>query len=230
VQQYAPPGPGRLGSRATAGRVRCVAHRWHPRSIHTQGDGRTWVLFAACRSPRHWMANKARLSFCTITNEGDDEGALRLHEPPTARQARDPRGPRHPQAAGDLRVNAGAAQGLRLRAEHARRGDLGRRDWQHCLKKGGRFCSPSTASRALCRPSEFLCCTMTDYGEQMLESWIASLSSARSRKNFETTARRLLAELSAGGLRAATVEDTRDALGASPLTCPRPQGGNMCSA
>jgi len=57
------------------------------------------------------MANKARLSFCTITNDGDDEGALRLHEPPTARQARDPRGPRHPQAAGDLRVNAG-----RLRA------------------------------------------------------------------------------------------------------------------
>jgi hypothetical protein len=59
----------------------------HRGSIHTWGDGRTWVLFVACRSARHWMATKARLSFCTITNDGDDEGTLRLHEPPTAHQA-----------------------------------------------------------------------------------------------------------------------------------------------
>jgi hypothetical protein len=38
-------------------------------------------------------------------------------------------------------------------------------------------------------------------------------AAAHSRRNFEVTARRFLAELPAGGLRAATVEDVRDALG-----------------
>ena len=55
--------------------------------------------------------------------------------------------------------------------------------------------------------------TRADGDDQMLESWLASLNSAHSRRNFEVTARRFLAELPAGGLRAATVEDTRDALG-----------------
>jgi len=54
--------------------------------------------------------------------------------------------------------------------------------------------------------------TRAESDEQLLESWIASLTSAHSRRNFEVTARRFLAELPAGGLRAATVEDTRDAL------------------
>jgi len=54
--------------------------------------------------------------------------------------------------------------------------------------------------------------TRAESDEQMLESWLASLSSAHSRRNFETTGRRFLAELPAGGLRTATVEDTRDAL------------------
>jgi hypothetical protein len=54
--------------------------------------------------------------------------------------------------------------------------------------------------------------TCAENDEQMLQSWLASLSSAHSRRNFETTARRFLAELPVGGLRAATVEDTRDAL------------------
>jgi site-specific recombinase XerD len=48
--------------------------------------------------------------------------------------------------------------------------------------------------------------------ESLLQSWLASLLSAHSKRNFEVTARRFLAELPAGGLRAATVEDTRDAL------------------
>src|SRR5215470_693333 len=54
--------------------------------------------------------------------------------------------------------------------------------------------------------------TRAQSDEQLLESWIASLTSAHSRRNFEVTARRFLAELPALGLRAATVEDTRDAL------------------
>jgi hypothetical protein len=45
------------------------------------------VLFVACRSARHWTATKARLSFCAVTQDGDDEGVLKLHRLPTADQA-----------------------------------------------------------------------------------------------------------------------------------------------
>jgi integrase/recombinase XerD len=48
---------------------------------------------------------------------------------------------------------------------------------------------------------------------ELLASWVASLGSGHSRRNFEATARRFLAGLQMG-LRAATVEDVRDALGA----------------
>jgi len=41
-------------------------------TIHTWGDGKTWVLFVVCRSVRHWTAAKARLSFCKVTQEGDE--------------------------------------------------------------------------------------------------------------------------------------------------------------
>jgi len=47
--------------------------------------------------------------------------------------------------------------------------------------------------------------------EQLLESWLDSLNSPHSRRNFEQTARRFLAELPMG-IRAATVEDVRLAL------------------
>jgi len=56
-------------------------------SIHTWGDGQTWALYVACRSARHWMATKARLSFCTIASDGDDEGVLMMHQLPTPNQA-----------------------------------------------------------------------------------------------------------------------------------------------
>jgi hypothetical protein len=55
-------------------------------SIHTWGDARTWVLFVACRSVRHWTATKARLAFCTVTQDGDAEGCLRLDHLPTDAQ------------------------------------------------------------------------------------------------------------------------------------------------
>jgi len=45
----------------------------------------------------------------------------------------------------------------------------------------------------------------------VLASWLASLTSDHTRRNFEVTARRFLAALPMG-LRAATVEDVRDAL------------------
>src|SRR5262245_22224594 len=49
--------------------------------------------------------------------------------------------------------------------------------------------------------------------EEILESWLSSLTSDHTRRNFEVTTRRFLAGLPMG-LRAATVEDVRDALDA----------------
>jgi integrase/recombinase XerD len=53
--------------------------------------------------------------------------------------------------------------------------------------------------------------TRAETDEQLLISWLDSLGSPHSRRNFETTARRFLAGLEMG-LRAATVEDVRDAM------------------
>jgi hypothetical protein len=57
-------------------------------SIHTSGDGRSWVVFVACRSPQHWTWTKKRLSFCQMTQDGDAEGCLRLLDLPTPEQAK----------------------------------------------------------------------------------------------------------------------------------------------
>ena len=56
-------------------------------TIHTWGDGISWAHFVACRSARHWTAIKARLAFCVVTQDGDDEGVLRLHRLPTPDEA-----------------------------------------------------------------------------------------------------------------------------------------------
>jgi len=56
-------------------------------SIHTWGDGKGWVLSVQRRSERQWTYTKRRLAFCTVTQDGDDEGCLRLHQLPTAEQA-----------------------------------------------------------------------------------------------------------------------------------------------
>jgi hypothetical protein len=51
------------------------------------GDGKSWVLFVACRSARHWSATKKNLSFCRLTQDREDEGCLRLQQLPAAAQA-----------------------------------------------------------------------------------------------------------------------------------------------
>jgi hypothetical protein len=55
--------------------------------IYTWGDGSTWVLSVRCRSKQGWTIAKRRLDFCAPTQDGDDEGCLRLHRLPTADQA-----------------------------------------------------------------------------------------------------------------------------------------------
>ena len=44
-------------------------------------------MFVASRSVRHWTATKARLAFCTVAQDCDDEGVLRLNRLPTPDQA-----------------------------------------------------------------------------------------------------------------------------------------------
>jgi hypothetical protein len=39
-------------------------------TIHTWGDGRTWVLFVSCGSALHWTSTRKRLGFCEI-QDGD---------------------------------------------------------------------------------------------------------------------------------------------------------------
>ena len=53
--------------------------------------------------------------------------------------------------------------------------------------------------------------TSAQTDEQLLDSWLASLNSTHSRRNFETTLRRFLAVMPKG-LRRSTVEDVREAL------------------
>src|SRR5262249_5436729 len=56
-------------------------------TIQTFGDDQTWLVFVASRSRVHWTYTKQRLAFCTLCQDGDDEGTLRLHRLPTAAEA-----------------------------------------------------------------------------------------------------------------------------------------------
>jgi hypothetical protein len=55
-------------------------------TLHTWGDGKGWALYVSCNSGQHWTWVK-KLSFCTVSQEGDDEGVLKLDQLPTPEQA-----------------------------------------------------------------------------------------------------------------------------------------------
>jgi hypothetical protein len=56
-------------------------------SFQTWGDGKTWVAYVMCCSDRHWTITKRRLGFMKVTQDGDDEGCLRLFDLPTQERA-----------------------------------------------------------------------------------------------------------------------------------------------
>jgi hypothetical protein len=56
-------------------------------AIHTWGDGKTWGAHVIGRSTRHWTMIKRRLAFMTVTQDGDEEGCLRLLRLPTQDEA-----------------------------------------------------------------------------------------------------------------------------------------------
>src|SRR5215510_8671307 len=51
-------------------------------------DGTGWLIIVDARSSeKHWTWTKKRLSFCRVTQDGDDEGCLHLATLPDAEQA-----------------------------------------------------------------------------------------------------------------------------------------------
>jgi hypothetical protein len=56
-------------------------------AIHTWGDGKSWSVYVIGRSARHWTAIKRRVAFMTVTQDGDEEGCLRLFSLPTPQEA-----------------------------------------------------------------------------------------------------------------------------------------------
>src|SRR5262245_57344054 len=74
-----------LNVRARAlGRDDCGDWRISGRHGHIYADGRGWLLYVTAR---RWSWVKSRLDFCTVTQDGDDEGCLRLRALPTPSQA-----------------------------------------------------------------------------------------------------------------------------------------------
>ena len=71
--------------------------------------------------------------------------------------------------------------------------------------------------------------TRAESDEQLLESWLASLLSAHSRRNFEVTARRFLAELPAGACAAPRSRMYATPSAGSPGAWQRRPVGNTCS-
>ena len=56
-------------------------------TVHTWGNSKSWALFVICNSGQHWTWVKKKLSFCTMTQDADTEGVLRLDQLPTPNQA-----------------------------------------------------------------------------------------------------------------------------------------------
>ena len=55
--------------------------------IHTWGDGKTWLAYVRCRSRQHWTFTRRRLAFMTVTQNGGEEGCLRLFHLPAPVEA-----------------------------------------------------------------------------------------------------------------------------------------------
>jgi hypothetical protein len=62
---------------------------WHIKGKrgHILADGKGWLIVATDESIRRWTNVKRRLSFCRITQDGDDDGCLHLDRLPSAAEA-----------------------------------------------------------------------------------------------------------------------------------------------
>jgi hypothetical protein len=59
--------------------------------VSTWGNGQTWMLAVGSKAPRHWTFAKQRMAafprLAQVTQDGDDEGVLRLMRLPTPVEA-----------------------------------------------------------------------------------------------------------------------------------------------
>src|SRR5262245_51701584 len=55
--------------------------------VYTWGPSGGWLLYFGAVTTRKWSAIKRLLSFCSVTQDGDAEGCLRLFDLPTPEQA-----------------------------------------------------------------------------------------------------------------------------------------------
>jgi hypothetical protein len=59
--------------------------------VSTWGDGQTWMLAVGSKTPRHWTFAKQRIAafpgLAQVTQDGDEEGVLRLMRLPTPEEA-----------------------------------------------------------------------------------------------------------------------------------------------
>lgn len=55
---------------------------------HIFTDAKLWYVFVAASSKRHWTAIKHKLQFMELSQDGDDEGVLKLERMPTPAEAK----------------------------------------------------------------------------------------------------------------------------------------------
>jgi hypothetical protein len=76
------------GALRSLGRDECGTRRLLGSRGHIYCDGDDgWLLYVRCRSAKHWTWTKRRLAFCHLTQDGADEGCLRLDRLPSTAEA-----------------------------------------------------------------------------------------------------------------------------------------------
>jgi hypothetical protein len=74
-------------SKANIRRDPCGDWNIFGRHGHVSRDGVGFYVYLQLETKRRWEKTKRLLSFLTVTQDGDDEGILKMGDPPTAEQA-----------------------------------------------------------------------------------------------------------------------------------------------
>src|SRR5262245_3014983 len=76
-------GQSRTLRRDECGAWRITGKRGH---VYSWGSSGGWLIYCAPSTARKWNNLKSRLSFCEVTQDGDDEGCFHLFELPASEQ------------------------------------------------------------------------------------------------------------------------------------------------
>jgi len=58
------------------------------RKGHISTDAKLWYLFTIANSKRHWSAIKKKLNFMIVSQDGDEEGILKLERMPSPEEGK----------------------------------------------------------------------------------------------------------------------------------------------